>query len=63
MRRSKTALAAPESPVRSRPCILVIDDETSNFELLADVFGDDYELLFATEGLAALEIAAPSCRI
>jgi PleD family two-component response regulator len=58
MRRSRTALAAPESPVRSRPCILVIDDETSNFELLADVFGDDYELLFATEGLAALEIAA-----
>lgn len=38
--------------------ILVVDDELSNIEVLADIFDDDYEILFATEGGAALEIAA-----
>jgi diguanylate cyclase (GGDEF)-like protein len=38
--------------------ILVVDDQLTNIELIADIFGDDYEVLFATEGAKALEIAA-----
>lgn len=38
--------------------ILLVDDELSNIEVLADIFDDDYEVLFATEGEKALEIAA-----
>ena len=38
--------------------ILVVDDELINIELISDIFGEDHEVLFATEGLRALEIAA-----
>jgi len=38
--------------------ILLVDDELSNIEVLADIFDDDYEVLFATEGEKALGIAA-----
>lgn len=41
-----------------QPKILVVDDDVTNIELLAEVFGDDYEVLFATDGAKALEIAA-----
>lgn len=41
-----------------RQRILVVDDEPTNIEVLADIFDDDYEILFATEGGKALEIAA-----
>ena len=41
-----------------QPRILVVDDELINIEVLADIFSDDYEVLFATEGERALEIAA-----
>ncbi|MDZ7641189.1 MAG: PleD family two-component system response regulator [Desulfurivibrio sp.] len=37
--------------------ILVVDDEISNIELLAEIFSDDYEVLFATSGAKALELA------
>lgn len=40
--------------------ILIVDDERSNIEILSDLFGDDHEILFATEGNRALEIAAIS---
>ena len=40
-----------------RPRILVIDDESSNIELLADIFGANYEVLSASEGMAGLEAA------
>jgi len=40
-----------------RPRILVIDDESSNIELLADIFGAAYEVLSASEGVAGLEAA------
>jgi diguanylate cyclase (GGDEF)-like protein len=39
------------------PCILAVDDDLLNFELLADTFSSGYELLFATDGTAALEVA------
>ncbi|MCY2992918.1 MAG: response regulator [Planctomycetota bacterium] len=38
--------------------ILVVDDELTNIEVLADIFSDHYEVLFALEGEKALEIAA-----
>ncbi len=40
--------------------ILIVDDERSNIEILSDLFGDDHEILFATEGNRALEIAVIS---
>jgi len=40
--------------------ILIVDDERLNIEILSDLFGDDHEILFATEGKRALEIAAIS---
>ncbi|MCY2989901.1 MAG: PAS domain S-box protein [Planctomycetota bacterium] len=45
-------------PTERQPRILVVDDELINIEVLADIFSDDYEVLFATEGERALEIAA-----
>lgn len=40
--------------------ILVVDDERSNIEMIAEIFDDDHEILFAMEGGRALEIAAIS---
>jgi PleD family two-component response regulator len=45
-------------PMKCRPRILVVDDDDFEFELLEDVFGAEYEVLFAKDGLAALQIAA-----
>jgi diguanylate cyclase (GGDEF)-like protein len=41
-----------------RPRLLVVDDESINVDLLSDTFRDEYEVLSATEGGRALEIAA-----
>lgn len=41
-----------------RPAILVVDDETINIELLADLLEDDYDVSFATGGEQALALAA-----
>ncbi|MBF0428222.1 MAG: response regulator [Magnetococcales bacterium] len=40
------------------PVILVVDDEPVNIEVLNAVLQDDYNVLFATNGLDALQIAA-----
>jgi PleD family two-component response regulator len=58
-----TVLPLPKSlfksePAQTRPCILVVDDDTFNFDLLENTFDSDYEVLFATDGLTALEIAS-----
>ena len=45
------------SPSKLRPSILVIDDEPSVHDLLADVFRDDYEVLRANEGMTGLQLA------
>ncbi len=51
-------ITEPGSPlVPSRFTILVVDDEAHVFELLADTFQDHYEVLQATEGTMALEVA------
>jgi PAS domain S-box-containing protein len=52
-----TVPALPASSSRLRPSILVIDDEPSVHDLLADVFRDDYEVLRANEGMTGLLLA------
>jgi diguanylate cyclase (GGDEF)-like protein len=42
----------------NQPRILIVDDETLNIELIAKIFMDDHEVLFATDGAKALELAA-----
>jgi diguanylate cyclase (GGDEF)-like protein len=49
--------APPPEGEKARPCLLLVDDEAYNLELLAEAFRDDYELLSAHEGAAAVEIA------
>jgi diguanylate cyclase (GGDEF)-like protein len=43
--------------MNKRPMILIIDDEISNIEILSAVLEDEHEILFATSGAEALEIA------
>ncbi len=45
-----------ETPAR----LLVVDDEPVNIELLADIFEQDYDVLFAMNGQQALKLAATS---
>lgn len=40
--------------------ILIVDDDSSNIELLASLFENEHEVLFAMEGERAIEIAAKS---
>ncbi|MEG1053226.1 MAG: EAL domain-containing protein [Janthinobacterium sp.] len=42
---------------RARPVILVVDDESSNLQLLRQILQNDYALLFAKDGARALELA------
>jgi diguanylate cyclase (GGDEF)-like protein len=42
----------------NQPRILIIDDEPHNIEMLAEIFKTDHEVLFATDGAKALELAA-----
>ncbi len=43
--------------VERQPRILLVDDEPGSIELLAGIFGDEYEILFATEGEKAVGLA------
>jgi signal transduction histidine kinase/DNA-binding response OmpR family regulator len=45
----------------SRPTILIVDDETSNIQILAEALDEHYELVFATTGPQALGLAAALC--
>lgn len=40
-----------------RPCILLVDDEPTNLQVLRQVLQQDYRLQFATDGQRALELA------
>lgn len=42
------------------PSILIVDDSSMNIKILAEIFGADYELSFATHGMEALKIAEQS---
>jgi CheY-like chemotaxis protein len=52
----KSVFDAP--PAKARPCILVVDDDTFNFDMMESAFDSDYEVLYAAEGMTALDIAA-----
>lgn len=41
----------------SRPLLLLVDDEPTNLQVLRHILQDDYRLLFAKEGVRALEMA------
>jgi signal transduction histidine kinase/HPt (histidine-containing phosphotransfer) domain-containing protein len=51
------APAPADASLEARPRILVIDDEPSVHDLLADVFHEDYEVLGANEGSTGLQLA------
>jgi signal transduction histidine kinase len=51
---------APDMVSTARACLLIVDDDLYNIDLLEDIFGDAYEVLSATTGVAALDIAARS---
>ena len=41
----------------TNPRLLIVDDDPYNIHLLANIFNDDYDISFATNGKKALEIA------
>jgi CheY-like chemotaxis protein len=43
--------------IKKRQTILIVDDVPSNIEILGGLLGTDYEILFATSGKDALEVA------
>jgi len=51
-------IAGPEASSERRPTILVVDDEPLYLQLIADILGDDFRILVASEGMAGMEIAA-----
>lgn len=55
---SPPKLAGPAQFPEARHRILLIDDEPIYRELIADILGDEYEILVAAEGVTGLEIAA-----
>ena len=45
-------------PAASLPTLLLVDDEPLNLQVLRHTLQDDYRLLFARDGIRALELAA-----
>jgi diguanylate cyclase (GGDEF)-like protein len=41
-----------------KPCVLIVDDQPANVRLMAEALGKEYELRFATSGVAAIETAS-----
>lgn len=41
----------------NRPCLLLVDDEPTNLQILRQILQTEYRLLFATDGATALQIA------
>src|SRR6476659_3264997 len=56
---SSSAPTAPANPTRAkrRGTLLVVDDEEGPRQSLRVVFKDDYEILLASDGLTAIELA------
>jgi len=55
---SPSSLLGPAKISGARLSILLIDDEPLYLELIADILGEDYEILVASDGKTGLEIAA-----
>ena len=49
-------MSNPANPA-NRPTLLLVDDESTNLAILREVLKDEYRLLFAKDGLQAIEIA------
>jgi putative two-component system response regulator len=45
------------TPRRRLPCVLAVDDESTNLQLLRQILQDRYRMLFAKDGPRALELA------
>ncbi|EPG75612.1 response regulator receiver domain protein [Leptospira fainei serovar Hurstbridge str. BUT 6] len=43
--------------IDSRPKILIVDDEAANLQVLRQILQEDYKLLFAKDGVKAIELA------
>ena len=58
-RAAPPSLGRPEAGVGDAGvCILVVDDESLYLDLLTSILGNDNEVLYASEGMAALRIIA-----
>ncbi len=55
---SKRLSEWPESDNGERARILIVDDLPGNIEVLGNILGDDYDLVIATNGPDALDLAA-----
>jgi PleD family two-component response regulator len=44
-------------PGKARPCILVVDDDAFNFDMMESAFDSDYDVLYAADGMVALDLA------
>jgi putative two-component system response regulator len=49
--------APPPIPESDAPCILAVDDDPGNLQLLRQLLREDYRMLFAKDGLRAIELA------
>lgn len=50
--------AAPARPVRTRPLILAVDDAEEILALIGATLEDDYDMIYAHDGIEALEMVA-----
>jgi putative two-component system response regulator len=51
---------APSAPLKTRPLVLVVDDEPENLALTDDLLSEDYTVKVAPNGARALKIACAS---
>ncbi len=53
-----TTATTPAKPLPDRrPCLLLVDDEPTNLQVLKQILQADYRLLFARDGEKALQLA------
>ena len=50
------ALGSERYPPQARPCLLLVDDQPINIQVLYRIFSPDYRVLMATSGAKALEL-------
>jgi DNA-binding NarL/FixJ family response regulator len=55
--RAAAVLLIPTIMPLEKPTILVIDDEAINIQVASEILGDDYEIIFATDGREGIELA------
>lgn len=53
----ETQSIAEALPLKTRASVLVVDDDSFNLDLLEDTFEDDYDVISASDGLSAIDVA------